>query len=52
MFRRSVHEPLITKAEIEGATMILMRIDERVEEIYDALDIEEEDDGEDSEEDA
>jgi len=32
--------------------MILMRIDERVEEIYDALDIEEEDDGEDSEEDA
>ena len=32
--------------------MILMRIDERVEEIYDALDIGEEDDGEDSEEDA
>ena len=42
----------MTKAEVEGAMTILMRIDERVREIYYALDLEEDDDEEESAEDA
>ncbi|MFN8222372.1 MAG: hypothetical protein U0R50_03885 [Gaiellales bacterium] len=51
MFRRSRSGAVLSEGELYGAINMLMRIDERVAEIHAALDLEEEDDGEDPEED-
>lgn len=46
MFGRPHPEPLLTKGELDGALMIVMRIDDRIERICEYLDLEEDDDGE------